>query len=70
MSNDPPRLILWGVSTSRTLRALWALHELALDYTALPHLDHRYRAAFFRATGSLPSSPKNFARPPGSRCPT
>src|SRR4029077_4922024 len=36
MTNDPPRLILWGVSTSRTLRAVWALHELALDYTARP----------------------------------
>jgi glutathione S-transferase len=36
MTNDPPRLILWGVSTGRTLRALWALHELALDYTARP----------------------------------
>ena len=28
--------ILWGVSTSRTLRALWALHELSLDYTGVP----------------------------------
>jgi glutathione S-transferase len=26
------RLVLWGVGTSRTLRAHWALHELALDY--------------------------------------
>jgi glutathione S-transferase len=27
-----PRLVLWGVSTSRTLRAHWALHELDLAY--------------------------------------
>jgi len=36
MAQARPRLQLWGVSTSRTLRALWALHELALDYTARP----------------------------------
>jgi glutathione S-transferase len=36
VSNEGPRLILWGVSTSRTLRALWALHELSLDYTSRP----------------------------------
>jgi glutathione S-transferase len=36
MTNDQPRLTLWGVSTSRTLRALWALHELSLDYTMRP----------------------------------
>src|SRR5258708_13287251 len=33
MIDRQPRLILWGVSTSRTLRALWALHELSLQYT-------------------------------------
>jgi glutathione S-transferase len=38
MAHDPPRLILWGVSTSRTLRALWALHELSLDYVSRPIL--------------------------------
>ncbi len=27
-----PQLLLWGVGTSRTLRAHWALHELSLDY--------------------------------------
>jgi glutathione S-transferase len=32
MTDREPRLILWGVSTSRTLRALWALHELGLPY--------------------------------------
>ena len=36
MAPDRPRLILWGVTTSRTLRALWALHELGLDYTLRP----------------------------------
>jgi glutathione S-transferase len=36
MTSDPPRLTLWGVSTSRTLRALWALHELSLHYTSRP----------------------------------
>src|SRR5262245_32165270 len=30
------QLTLWGVSTSRTLRALWALHELGLDYVLQP----------------------------------
>ena len=38
MSATEPRLILWGVSTSRTLRALWALHELSLRYTSRPIL--------------------------------
>jgi glutathione S-transferase len=28
--------ILWGVSTSRTIRAHWALHELDLDYQIRP----------------------------------
>jgi glutathione S-transferase len=32
MAVPKPRLQLWGVSTTRTLRAVWALHELALDY--------------------------------------
>jgi glutathione S-transferase len=36
MTDRPTRLILWGVSTSRTLRALWALHELSLPYTSRP----------------------------------
>jgi glutathione S-transferase len=29
---DSMQRILWGVGTSRTLRALWMLHELALPY--------------------------------------
>jgi glutathione S-transferase len=32
------RLVLWGVGTSRTLRAHWALHELDLDYECYPIL--------------------------------
>jgi glutathione S-transferase len=36
MAHDRPNLILWGVTTTRTLRALWALHELGLDYTLQP----------------------------------
>jgi glutathione S-transferase len=36
MAHDRPHLTLWGVSTGRTLRALWALHELELDYTLHP----------------------------------
>jgi glutathione S-transferase len=28
----PRRLVLWGIGTSRTVRAHWALHELGLDY--------------------------------------
>ena len=31
-------LILWGVGTSRTIRAHWALHELDLTYTSRPIL--------------------------------
>src|SRR4029453_2919041 len=31
-------LLLWGATTSRTLRAVWALHELSLDYVAHPIL--------------------------------
>jgi glutathione S-transferase len=39
MSDEPPRrLVLWGVGTSRTLRAHWALHELGLDYESRPIL--------------------------------
>ena len=39
MSNrQPPRLVLWGVGTSRTLRAHWAMHELDLDYDCRPIL--------------------------------
>ena len=38
MINEPPRLVLWGVGTSRTLRAHWALHELGLDYECRPIL--------------------------------
>jgi glutathione S-transferase len=30
--SDPPGRILWGVGTSRTLRALWILAELDLPY--------------------------------------
>jgi glutathione S-transferase len=32
------RLVLWGVGTSRTLRAHWALRELGLDYECRPIL--------------------------------
>jgi glutathione S-transferase len=35
---DGRRLVLWGVSTSRTLRAHWALHELGLQYDCRPIL--------------------------------
>jgi glutathione S-transferase len=38
MAEKQPRLHLWGVTTSRTLRAVWALHELSLDYVAHPIL--------------------------------
>ena len=34
----PRRLVLWGVGTSRTLRAHWALRELGLDYECRPIL--------------------------------
>jgi glutathione S-transferase len=30
--------LLWGVNTSRTLRAHWALHELGLQYDCRPIL--------------------------------
>ncbi len=33
---DAPRLTLWGVGTSRTVRAHWAMHELGLDYETRP----------------------------------
>ena len=42
MADANPRLHLWGVSTSRTLRAVWALHELSLNYEGhriLPDLE-------------------------------
>jgi glutathione S-transferase len=39
MTEEPRRrLVLWGVGTSRTLRAHWALHELGLDYQSRPIL--------------------------------
>lgn len=31
-----PRITLWGAMTSRTLRAVWALHELDLPYAHRP----------------------------------
>ncbi len=31
-----PRLTLWGVGTSRTVRAHWAMHELGLAYETRP----------------------------------
>ncbi|MBR0893793.1 glutathione S-transferase family protein [Bradyrhizobium tropiciagri] len=34
----PEMLTLWGVGTSRTIRAHWALHELGLDYRCRPIL--------------------------------
>lgn len=34
----PDKLLLWGVGTSRTVRAHWALHELGLDYDVRPIL--------------------------------
>jgi glutathione S-transferase len=37
--NEPrSQLVLWGVGTGRTIRAHWALHELALDYERRPIL--------------------------------
>ena len=33
-----PQLTLWGVGTSRTIRAHWALHELDLPYVKRPIL--------------------------------
>jgi glutathione S-transferase len=39
VTGKPQRqLVLWGVGTSRTLRAHWALHELGLDYECHPIL--------------------------------
>src|ERR1700751_1414161 len=39
MTDTPAgRLVLWGVGTSRTLRAHWTLHELGLDYECRPIL--------------------------------
>jgi glutathione S-transferase len=34
--NGTKRLILWGVGTSRTIRAHWAMHELGLSYETRP----------------------------------
>ena len=34
--SSAPRLVLWGCSTARTLRAHWALHELGLVYEHRP----------------------------------
>ena len=36
--SPPASRILWGVGTSRTIRAHWALHELGLDYDLRPIL--------------------------------
>ena len=38
MIDEPRQLVLWGIGTSRTLRAHWALHELGLDYESKPIL--------------------------------
>lgn len=37
-TTSPPRRILWGVGTSRTIRAHWALTELGLEYETRPIL--------------------------------
>jgi glutathione S-transferase len=34
--SDAPNLTLWGVGTSRTIRAHWAMHELDLPYRIKP----------------------------------
>jgi glutathione S-transferase len=34
--NATPNLTLWGVGTSRTIRAHWAMHELGLSYKSKP----------------------------------
>ena len=34
--NATPNLTLWGVGTSRTIRAHWAMHELGLVYETKP----------------------------------
>jgi glutathione S-transferase len=36
MSDATGKRVLWGVGTSRTIRAHWALHELGLDYERRP----------------------------------
>ena len=36
MSDVNGKRILWGVGTSRTIRAHWALHELGLEYERRP----------------------------------
>ena len=33
---EGPQLTLWGVGTSRTIRAHWAMFELDLPYTTKP----------------------------------
>ena len=33
---EAPNLVLWGVGTSRTVRAHWAMHELGLAYETRP----------------------------------
>src|ERR1700761_3540535 len=38
ISDEGGHRILWGVGTSRTLRAHWALHELGLCYQVRPIL--------------------------------
>ena len=35
---DAAERVLWGCTTSRTIRAHWALHELGLDYSCEPIL--------------------------------
>jgi glutathione S-transferase len=37
-ANQTSDRILWGIGTSRTIRAHWALHELGLDYQKRPIL--------------------------------
>ena len=65
MAEAQPRLHLWGVTTSRTLRAVWALHELSLDYVAHPILPRtgETKTARVHAHQSAPEDP----RPAGRR---
>ena len=49
-----PDLVLWGATTSRTIRAHWALHELGLPYRCEPILPRTGETKTERFTAIAP----------------
>jgi hypothetical protein len=70
MAEQQPQLHLWGVTTSRTLRALWALHDAGFEVwfkggTSLSKV-HAARTSSARSRAPVARSSQRFPRAPSS----